>query len=196
MRNYGPDIERLPIDDVCSCIHTLTTRMMDFWKSAHGWAPIEAAGLMSKSMLDWQSSLSHCLAKWLRGTTSGELILAWANLGSLVEGQLKLFLSVWYNDYAADAEAIKRKGKLQTPDVLTLESLRHFFAKRIWHESDNWDQWIQHIQQKRNAIHAFRHRDIGTFDMWREDLRNHLAFVRDINSRLPYPDEIYEPTEI
>ena len=169
---------------------------MDFWKSAHGWAPVDAAGLMSKSMLEWQSSLSDCLSKWLSGTTTGELILAWANLGSLVEGQLKLFLSVWYDDYVADAEAIKKKGKLQDPDILTLECLRQFFAKRIWDKSDNWDRWIRHIQEKRNAIHAFCHRDIGTFNMLRQDLRNHLAFIRDINSRLPYPDEVYEPREI
>lgn len=196
MKIYGPDIKCLSIDDVCSRIHVLTSGMMDFWKSAHGWAPVDVAGLMSKSMLEWQSSLSDCLSKWLSGTTTGELILAWANLGSLVEGQLKLFLSVWYDDYAADAEAIKKKGKLQDPDILTLECLRQFFAKRIWDKSDNCDRWIRHIQEKRNAIHAFRHRDIGTFNMWRQDLRNHLAFIRDINSRLPYPDEVYEPREI
>lgn len=196
MKFYNRDIERLSIDDVCSRIHFLTKEMMDFWENAHGWAPIDAAGLMSKSMLEWQSALSGCLSKWLPGTTPGELILAWANLGSLVEGQLKLFLSVWYNDYAADAEAIKKKGKLQDPDILTLEGLRQFFVKRIWDNSDIWDKWIRHIQEKRNAIHVFRHRDIGTFDIWRQDLRNHLAFVRDINSRLPYPDETYVPREI
>ena len=84
---------------------------------------------------------------------------------------------------------------MQTPDMLMLEPLRQFFAKRIWTKGKDWSAWIQHIQQKRNAIHGFRHRDIGTFELWREDLRNYLAFLRDMNSRLPYPDVVYIPCE-
>lgn len=33
----------------------------EFWSSAHGWAPDEAANLLSKSRLDIQLSLSKCL---------------------------------------------------------------------------------------------------------------------------------------
>ena len=40
---------------------------------------------------------------------------------------MKLFLSVWYESYKNDVEAIKRKGKLQDPDGLQLEPLRKFF---------------------------------------------------------------------
>jgi len=108
---------------------------MDFWKSAHGWAPIEAAGLLNKSMLEWQASLSSSLRMWLCSSSDGDLILAWANIGALVEGQLKLFLSVWCNDYSADSDAIKdKRGRLQELDGSTLEPLRQFFVKRIWKE--------------------------------------------------------------
>lgn len=185
----------LSADQLCARIETLTTRMMDFWKSAHGWAPVEAAGLLSKSMLEWQASLSTSLRRWVSAASDGDLILAWANLGALVEGQLMLFLSVYYNDYSVDADAIRKEGRLTDPDSSTLEPLRQFFVKRIWTVGSDWNSYIIRIQKRRNAIHAFRTRDIGTFEDWRNELPIHLSFVRDINSRIPYPDTISEPRE-
>jgi hypothetical protein len=171
--------------------------MMGFWENAHGWAPIEAANLLNRSMLDWQSSLSASLHNWLGTSSDGDLILAWANLGALVEGQLKLFLSVYYEDYRADVNAIRdRNGNLQDPGGCTLEPLRQFFVKNIWTVGEDWNQYVEHIQQRRNAIHAFTARDIGSFDDWKVELRRHLSFVREMNRRLPYPDSGYEPTEI
>lgn len=193
-----PDIDTYEFShtELCDRIETLTSQMMNFWKSAHGWAPIEAAGLLSISMLEWQASLSSSLHLWLSASSDGDLILAWANLGALVEGQLKLFLSVYYNDYSADADAIRdRRGRLTDPDRSTLEPLRQFFVRRIWTVGRNWNPYVERIQLRRNAIHAFRARDIGTFDEWRDELRTHLSFVRDINGRVPYPDTIWEPRE-
>ena len=195
MRTYGRDIEKFDDVDVCKRIKRLTSGMMNFWKDCRGWAPMEAVGLLSRSMLDWQTSLAECLPLWINASTDGELILAWANLGSLVEGQLKLFLSVWYQDYQKDADAIRRSGIISEPDSLMFDALRQFFAKKIWRKGEEWDAWILHIQQKRNAIHAFRNRNIGSLDIWKKDIKNHLAFLRYMNSRLPYPDEVYVPQE-
>lgn len=50
--------------------------------------PLEAAELLSRSRLDWQVHLATCLRDWLPGErklTEGHLILAWANLGALIE---------------------------------------------------------------------------------------------------------------
>ncbi len=194
--NCDPDTLLLTYPSVCDRIQRLTSEMMRFWKSAYGWAPIEAAGLLEKSMLEWQASLAESLPRWLESSSEGDLILAWANIGALVEGQLKLFLSVWYHDYSTDAEAIKDQcGRAKDPDGCGLEPLRQFFVKRIWIDGPNWNPYVGLIQQRRNAIHAFRARDIGTFSEWREELRRHLSFVRDINSRLPYPDSVFVPTE-
>jgi hypothetical protein len=123
--------------------------------------------------------------------------MAYANIGALVEGTLKLFLSVWYEDYTKDVEAIRRKGTLLGPDVATLELLRQFFKKRIWANlaSDNWDLWISRIQNRRNAIHAFKGRDIGTHEDIQIDIRSYLKLVRRINSQLPYPDDGYGVVE-
>lgn len=147
-------------------------------------------------MLDWQASLSTSLHRWTTASSMGDLILAWANLGALVEGQLKLFLSVYYRDYSNDVEAIRnRRQELVDPDSLSLEPLRQFFVRRIWTRGTDWNPYVERIQQRRNAIHAFRSREIGTFEDWRSELPRHLSLVRDINSRLPYPDDIYMPRE-
>jgi len=189
--------EDMPIEEVVDRIVTLNDGLRKFWTKAEGWAPIESAKLLSKSRLDWQVSLSSCLKIWLTYPLSdderGCLILAWSNLGSLVEGTMKLFLSVWYREYKNDIEAIKKKGKLIDPDSLQLELMRQFFRKRIWNE--DWDAWIQHIQQRRNAIHAYKSRNIGSFNEFFADVRKYLEFLRYINSRLPYPDDMYTSRE-
>ena len=55
-----------------------------------------------------QASLATSLSRWVGATSDGDLILAWANLGTLVEGQLKLFLCVYYEDYMKDADGITK----------------------------------------------------------------------------------------
>jgi hypothetical protein len=180
--NYTPD-------ELCRRIATLTGSIMDFWKHASGWAPAEASGLLDKSMLEWQASLALGLSRWVGAKSAGDLILAWANLGALVEGQLKLFLCVYYNDYKSSVDAIReKKGKLADPDGCQIEPLRQFFERRIWDAGTNWNPYVKLVQQRRNAIHAFKHRDIGTFVEWQDALRLHLSFVRDTGGGLPYPD--------
>ncbi len=92
-----------------------------------------------------------------------------------------------------DIEAIKKKGELQEPDALQLERLRHFFKRQIW--DDSYDSFVERVQQRRNVIHAFKHRDIGTHDEFLADVRQYLNLLRYINGRLPYPDEMYVPRE-
>ena len=175
----------------------LVSAMMTFWKEAHGWAPVEAAALLNKSMLEWQKSLAECLPKWTGSLTDGELILAWANVGALVEGQLKLFLSVFYVDYSKNLDAaIKDKlGNLKDPDGLSLEPLRVFFKKHIWKPNEDWDDWILLVQQRRNAIHAFQAKSLGDSAELHQTLQTLLSFVRMINFSLPYPDDLYVPRE-
>jgi hypothetical protein len=190
------DIDKMDHIEVCERIITLTTGMMDFWKDARGWAPDDAASLLTRSMLEWQSSLAVSLRRWLDASTDGDLILAWANLGALVEGQLKLFLSVFFEDFKTDDNAIRKKGKVITPDMATLEPLRVYFQKNIWRDDKEWNNYIEFVQQRRNAIHAFKNRTIGSPTEWRATLKRHLHFVRSINDRLPYPDdEIYKPRD-
>jgi hypothetical protein len=185
-----PDTDTLEYtgEELCSRIAILTGCIMDFWEDG-GWASQDAARLLDKSMLRWQVSLARSLARWIGATSEGDLILAWANLGAIVEGQLKLFLCVYYDDYRSDVDVISKGRELADPDGCRLEALRQFFVKHIWNTRRNWNPYVEMVQQRRNAIHAFQKKDIGTFNEWASALRLHLSFLRDTGGGLPYPDE-------
>ncbi len=207
------DDRKFLIKDTIKRIITLTEGITNFWKSADGWAPMEAANLLSKSRLDWQASLARQLNLFADETNneSGLLILAWATLGSLIEGVLKIYLSVYYKVYQSqnltnEFKSFKdKKGNTLSPDELMLEKLRLFFishvlpvnAKEIWSNQGeiNWLDWISKIQYRRNAIHAFKNRDLGNIDEFHCDLQNYLIFLRKVNQALPYPGNMYTPIE-
>lgn len=162
-----------------------------FWRNSAGWAPSEAADLLEKSRLDRQVALSKCLSLWKGNfdeeVRDGMLILAWANLGSLVEGTLKLFLAVWYNTYEEDDDSPKRQGKLISPDKLTLEQLRQFFVKKGF-LSSAFTEFVATVQARRNAIHSFKDREIGNENDFFEALCKYRDLIEDIDLSLPYPD--------
>jgi hypothetical protein len=107
------DIPGFTDEQVCDAIAKETKKIMEFWKNNSGWAPAQSSEILTRSMLDWQISLAEYLETWLHGKSEAQLILAWVNLGALVEGMLKLFLCVYYQDYAKDEAALRKKGKLQ-----------------------------------------------------------------------------------
>ncbi len=186
-----PDLESVVVR-----IIELNEWLCDFWSNAYGWAPGEAAALMSKSRLDRQVSLSKCLNIWVSDETlkheEGALILAWANLGSLIEGTLKLYLAAYYEDYQQEDIFNDKKGKTVDPDGLSLERLRVFFTKvKLW--SDDWNSYVIQVQQYRNAIHAFKDREIGTFSDFEMCVKKYLKMIAEFNLDLPYPDEIGVP---
>ena len=175
----------------------INTHIRDFWAYAWEWAPRDAALLLSKSRLDLQVSLSHALELWLEPCAEeqrdGRLILAWANLGSLIEGTLQWFLSVYEGDYSGTP--VKTwKGKELDIDGLQLAQLRRFFDKHVWTSDDlHWSSWIEHVGRRRNAIHAFRDRDLGTIDEFAEDVSRYGELVSELDGRVPYPDDNYGP---
>lgn len=77
----------------------LNKRIRSFWQErAGGWAAGKAASLLENSRLDRLVSLSHTLQLWTDpcpdAEDEGRLILAWANLGILIEGTMTWFLCV------------------------------------------------------------------------------------------------------
>ena len=198
-------VSSFPIDEVIRRIEELNRQLAKFWSNSDGWSPVEAAELLGKSRLDWQVSLSGSLHLWVRdhpeGLTPAELILAWANLGSLIEGTIKLFLSVYYETFKADVDNLKkanaynkRKQEPLSPDGLSLEPLRQYCSEReILDENDL--KLVQLVQQRRNAIHAFKDRPIGDEAEVEQAVRSYLQMVRNVIARLPYPDDTYVPVE-
>ncbi|MBE0530098.1 MAG: hypothetical protein IH626_04665 [Rhodospirillales bacterium] len=199
-------IDQLTIEEVVTRIETLNRGLATFWSASCGWAPVDAAGLLTTARLDWQVSLSTTLRLWLRdpatALSDGELILAWSNLGSLVEGTLKLLLSVFYMDYQADLDVLKKakafdqkNQKAVNPDGLTLQPLRVFVKEREL-IGDAGDALVELVQKRRNTIHAFKDKLLGDGIEFQMAVRGYLALLRSVNLRLPYPDEIYGPCEV
>ena len=191
--------------DVINRIVALNRGITDFWSRSDGWAPAAAAGLLNRARLDWQVSLSKTLRLWMsepaRALSPGELILAWANLGSLIEGTIKLLLVIYYEDYKTDIENLKSANAYNrstqvahNPVGLTLETLRKFCKTSDLLGSDS-DRLVELVQQRRNAIHAFKDRPIGDSVEFQDAVRSYLRLLQEVNSRLPYPSDVYEPRE-
>lgn len=165
--------------------------ILNFWKNPDGWAPTQATKLLKNAKLDWLEDLTNCLKIWIdkRYLTNGELLLARANLGSLVEGWLKLFYCIYLNDYKNDgrSSSYKKMKRVMEPNELKFDTLRQFSNTVLWEKNDEWDKWVLNVQQKRNAIHAFNDREIGTTLDFMNDIEKFYEFIDLVDSRLPYP---------
>ena len=166
-------VDILSFEETVNKIIKLNKGLDVFWSDAGGWGPDEAVELLSKSRLDWQVSLSHRLHDVSRVHTQDEdqakLIESWSRLGTLVENSMKLALSVYLLDYREsekDRKGIKDKsGKIKDPDELTFEPLKVIFMERIALEEHGL--WLTEIQNLRNSIHSFRHREIHSWDKYK-----------------------------
>tara|TARA_R110001606_G_scaffold10898_4_gene47068 strand:+ start:1391 stop:2011 length:621 start_codon:yes stop_codon:yes gene_type:complete len=195
----------IPVEEVVTRIATLLTGMAKFWSDSAGWAPHDAAQMLAQSRLDRLASMAETLKRWveipLEEISDGDLIMAWTNLGSLVEGTLKLFLCVYLRDFKADDENTKRtqayhgkKNLLLDPDGLRMHVLIDYFEKAEILPADELDL-AKRIQSKRNTIHVFKDLDIGSGRDFEAAVKEFRQMLLSINSRLPYPDPIYEPRE-
>src|ERR1700678_2981907 len=100
MIRMSRNIRSFTNEEVCSAIERETREIMEFWQhNSLGWAPADVSEIFANSVLERQSALAGTLSIWLKGNSEGELILAWVNLGALVEGLMKLFLCVYLHDY-------------------------------------------------------------------------------------------------
>ncbi len=182
------------IERVLALIEAAQCDLASFWTDPTGWAPSDVASVFTRCRLDRQAQLARCLRLWVaEGSTDdgeGRLILARANLGALVEGAMQLGLTVFHQNYSASDKAPKKKGELVEAPEAMMEQLRVFFRDVFWlpEESKHWDPWVLNVQRRRNAVHSFTDRDLGTHAEFLADVRVYLAFLGAINGRLPYPD--------
>ena len=132
------------------------------WKDVHGIAPDNAAKKLDIAMLDWQSELTKTLKIWIDkglNMTVGELILARANLGAVVESWLRFFYCVFYDDYI-NQPMKNKKGQILEPEKdMRFEDLKKFSTGILWDDVNSKDYiWVDSIQKKRNAIHSFTYK--------------------------------------
>jgi hypothetical protein len=170
------------------CIYKTTIRVFNEWKEPYGWSPNSAAEKLCAAMKHWIVQLTDCLHIWeLKGLemSDGELILARVNLGSLVECWLKFFYCIYCEDYYRDSRNINQNNKVKEPEDLSLEQLKVYSRTILWEQGDKWDIWIEKIQLRRNAIHAFKKRDIGDNSEFLSDLNKFFHFLDLIKGQLP-----------
>jgi hypothetical protein len=184
------------VDDIV----TVQAGLADFWSNAHGWAPPDGAALLASARLDWTPSLARSLHRWAEPAVlpDGDLILAWANLGSILESSLRLFLGVYITDYQNSREdleainAIEQKGANHgqpfPPSSIQFEKIRQLLSRREIFLPDDLT-FIALVQARRNAIHAFNNREIGNAKEFRSSIRTYRVFIADLATRLPYPDD-------
>ena len=166
------------------------------WKDVHGIAPDNAAKKLDIAMLDWQSELTKTLKIWIdKGLdmTVGELILARANLGAVVESWLRFFYCVFYDDYI-NQPMKNKKGQILEPEKdMRFEDLKKFSTGILWDDENSKDYlWVDSIQKKRNAIHSFTYKDIGSPLDFLLDVDYLCEFVDMILNHLPPVEDYIE----
>ncbi|MDO5432954.1 hypothetical protein [Eubacterium sp.] len=173
-----------------------THKILGDWKEYCLLAPTKTQEIISKARLDWVIELTDCLGIWLeKGKTmnEGELILANANLGSVVESWLKFFYCIYYDDYEKDTRHVTDKAnKLLPPNRLKFDRLRLLSSEIIFAEENDkcWNNWIHEVQLKRNAIHSFNDRELGDYEDFANNVDKLYEFINIIDERLP-PIEDY-----
>jgi len=72
------------------------------------------------------------------------------------------------------------------PDGLSLENLKCFFKKENILKEE-WIDYINNIQNKRNAIHAFKDRTIGTKEEFENAVDKYLELMLLLKGSMPAP---------
>jgi hypothetical protein len=183
-------------DDACDLIISISEKWADFWPKSHGWAPPIAADLMKQELMDRQLEMARALKNWpkrlLGKDNQGELILAWANLGSVIEGALKLYMCVFYADWLRDTDApTKNNGDIKkTPDGskagATFEEIIQFVTKKSLFKEGEID-FIRLVQKQRNLIHPLKAGIVANRSAFDEAVIHTAALHNDIELRLPDP---------
>lgn len=176
-------------------IRSKTKATTQSWSETCGLAPEGVTDKLDAAMLDWMNDLTDSLDIWVAKSldmTDGELILAWTNLGALVECWLRFFYCVYYEDYMKSPK-LGKKGKPLEPDdkAMTFDYLIQYSKGILWDNlQDPLYLWVYKIQHYRNAIHAFSYREIGHPNDFILDIEQYSLFVDEVINRLP-PIEDY-----
>lgn len=166
-----------------------TNNITLLWEEAskEGITPQSTAKKIDEAMLDWMRELTKTLRIWTdRGEnmSNGELILARANIGALLESWLKFFYCVFNDNYQSNPKTDKNLKPIE-PNNLSFETLQQYSRGILFQTNDNWDKWIENVKRKRNAIHAFNYRDIGNVSDFYNDIEELFKFIELIEIRLP-----------
>lgn len=159
------------------------------WEDIHGITTEDTANIMDKAMLNWLTELTNTLEIWIQkgeNMTTGELLLARVNIGSIVESWLRHFYTAYHEDYMKNPIKDK-KHKVKAPEKdLSFEELKNFSISILWKDkNDDMYKWVDSVQHKRNAVHSYIYKDIGTPRNFLDDIDMLRKFIELIERRLP-----------
>ncbi len=67
----------------------------------------------------------------------------------------------------------------------SFDDLKNFSSGKLWVDAKSLDYlWVDSVQKKRNAIHLFRYRDIGTTQEVLNDINHLYDFVDNVLSHI------------
>ena len=66
--------------------------------------------------------------------------------------------------------------------------MTRFYRQRIWVDGDEWDRWVTMVRERRNAVHAFNRRELGTWAEFRQAVTRYHELIAELDSRVPYPE--------
>ena len=159
------------------------------WSDIHGIAPAETASIMDKAMLNWLTELTNALEIWINkgeDMTIGELLLARVNIGSIVESWLRHFYTAYQENYMKNPIRDK-KQRIKAPEKdLSFEELKNLSIGILWDDKqDKMYKWVDSVQHKRNAVHSYLYKEIGTAADFMNDINTLRCFIELIERRLP-----------
>ena len=78
---------------------------------------------------------------------------------------------------------------MKSPDENRFKVLNEFCRDIAWHpsESGRWFAFCELARERRNGIHSFVARRLGTIREFREALIEYEALLTSIDASLPYP---------
>jgi hypothetical protein len=176
--------------DPYESIIAICKRWSEFWPNSGGWGTEEISEMFEQRSMDRLVSMAQSLRHWGDrlevNATEGELILAWVNLGALVEGALKLFFCVYYNDWNNDPDAPAYKNEKRMQIDTFFDKLIQFHLEK----SEGADRnFLENIRDQRNLIHPLKVGFVFGVEAFRESLALSANLFLSVEGRLPYPTE-------
>ena len=129
--NNNPDTNN--INNIYQKIVKKTSEIVSKWKD---FIKQEEFQKSYKIILNWQVELTNSLQHWVslgNGISIGDLILARINIGMLIETWLKIFFTIYSEDYRNDNSRVIINNKNEKIEInkLNLDKLIDFFVTKV-----------------------------------------------------------------
>ncbi|TPG68243.1 hypothetical protein EEL32_08390 [Brevibacillus laterosporus] len=173
-------VEHMPIEQVVDEVIERHTSIHASWSIPPRSEKLSVAHLVTVDTLLCQISLSKSLRRWIdmQSTEPGDLLLAWTNIGLLVEGTMKWFLSIFHEEFQQEWDHQVEKFEDHYSQESFLYIMRQFFHQRIWFGNGDFDRWVMHVNECRFNGLGEQQQLQSRMERFEEAIRVYLHFLR------------------